>query len=747
MRRIKTFILTIVFIFLTFSIANSDVVKEIKIEGNNRITDEIIKIFSDIKLEQELQTSDINKIIKNLYETKFFNNISVNFENNIISIIVEEAPLIDKITLSGIKAKKIEENIRDILKLKQKSSFDEFQMLKDVENIESTLKSIGYYFAKVSPTIEKINNNMVNLEYQIELGNKAKIKKISFLGNEVFKDKKLKSIIISEEYKFWKFISGKKYLQEQLTEIDKRLLKNFYLNQGFYNVKINTSFAKLINDDDFEVIFNIDSGNKIYFNDLKIVFPDNFTKENYDNLKNLFKNLKGKKYSINSVEKILREIDKITIQEEFKSSRAFVKEQLINDKLNIDFVIEESTQFFVKKINIYGNNVTQENVIRNQLELDEGDPFSEILAKRSENNIKSLNFFKNVNTKILDAKEANSKIINIEVTEKPTGEIMAGAGGGTEGGTVFFGVKENNYLGKGLSVDANATISTETFRGKISVTNPNYNNSDKSTFFNVQAIEIDQLKDFGYKTNRNGFEIGVGFEYLEDFNLNLSTSTFIEKIQTDSTASARQQSQAGNYFDTFVKFDFDLDKRNQRFQPSDGYRSNYNVSLPIVSDTNTLTNTYSYKIYSELFENNVSSFSFLIRSATSLSNEDVKLTERLSIPSNKLRGFERGKVGPKDGNDFIGGNFISSINLQSSLPFLFENSQNFDAIIFFDAANIWGVDYDSSIDDGSKIRSSIGIGVDWATIVGPLSFSITEVITKSDNDIEETFRFNLGTTF
>jgi outer membrane protein insertion porin family len=148
-----------------------------------------------------------------------------------------------------------------------------------------------------------------------------------------------------------------------------------------------------------------------------------------------------------------------------------------------------------------------------------------------------------------------------------------------------------------------------------------------------------------------------------------------------------------------------------------------------------------------LFENNVSSFSFLIRSATSLSNEDVKLTERLSIPSNKLRGFERGKVGPKDGNDFIGGNFISSINLQSSLPFLFENSQNFDAIIFFDAANIWGVDYDSTIDDGSKIRSSIGIGVDWATIIGPLSFSLTEVITKSDNDIEETFRFNLGTTF
>ena len=227
----------------------------------------------------------------------------------------------------------------------------------------------------------------------------------------------------------------------------------------------------------------------------------------------------------------------------------------------------------------------------------------------------------------------------------------------------------------------------------------------------------------------------------------MSTSTFVEKIETDSTASTRQKSQAGNYFDIFAKFNFDLDKRNQRFKTSEGYRSNYNIQIPIISDNNTLTNSYNYKIYSELFENNISSFSFLAKAATSITGDDVKLTERLSIPSNKLRGFERGKVGPKDGNDFIGGNFITAINFQTTLPILFENSQNLDAVIFFDAANIWGVDYDSSIDDTSEIRSSIGIGVDYLTIIGPLSFSLSQVISKSDNDIEETFRFNLGTTF
>ena len=747
MKFLKLLSLTIILNYFFLSFSNGEIVKEIKIDGNKRITDEIILMFSDIAVEQNITNSQINKIIKNLYETNFFDNVSVTLNNNKIIINVVEAPLIENIIISGIKAQKNKDLIKNNFELKPRSSFNKILLIKEVQSIESTLKSLGYYFAKVNPIIETLDNNLVNIEYEIELGDKAKISKISFLGKKIFKDKKLKNIIISEEYKFWKFITGKKYLQEQMVEIDKRLLKNFYLNQGYYNVKINTSFAKLIKNDEFEIIFNIDPGKKIIFNELKIVLPDNFAKDNYTNLENLFGELKGRKYSINSVEKILDEIDKITLQEEFKTSKAFIKENINENKLNIDFIIEEADKFFVERINIFGNNITRENVIRNQLELDEGDPFSEILTNKSENNIKSLNFFKTVKTQVLEGEKLDSKIINIEVEEKATGEIQAGAGAGTEGGTVFFGIKENNYLGKGLNVDANASLSAERFKGVLSITNPNFKNSDKSTFVNLQAIEIDQLSSFGYKTNKTGFEIGTNFEYLEDFRLGLYTSTFVEKIETDATASTRQKAQTGNYLDTFVKFNFDLDKRNQKFRTSDGYRSNYSINIPLVSDTNTLTNSYNYKIYSELYENNISSFSLLLKSATSITGDDVKLSERLSIPSRRLRGFERGKVGPRDGADFIGGNYLSAINFQSTIPKIFDNSQSLDAIIFFDAANVWGVDYDSSINDGSEIRSSIGIGVDWLTAVGPLNFSLTEVISKSDSDIEESFRFNLGTTF
>jgi outer membrane protein insertion porin family len=588
---------------------------------------------------------------------------------------------------------------------------------------------------------------MVIIDYRIDLGDKSKIGKISFIGDKVFKDNKLRSILVSEEHRFWKFISGKKFLREELIELDKRLLRNFYLNKGYYNVEINTSFAKLINKNEFELIFNINAKEKIYFGDMNVILPNNFDDKNYESLKNILADLKDEPYSLYSVEKILDEIDLITTSEEFKSTNAYTQQNIISDKLNIDFIVEEGKTFFIEKINILGNNVTRESVIRNQLEIDEGDPYNEILAKKSENNLKNLNFFKSVKSTIVDNKNNNSKVINYEFVEKPTGELTAGAGVGTDGGSFFFGVRENNYLGKGVAVDADITVATDSIKGNYSISNPNYNNSDKSVYFNIKAEETDKLKDFGYKTNKNGFEIGTSFEYLKDFNLGLNTSSFFEKMETDSTASARQQKQAGNYFDTFLKFNFDYDKRNQKFKTSDGFRSNYNINVPIISDTNTLTNTYNYKIFNEFFENNITSFSISIASANSISDDDIKLSERLFIPSRRLRGFESGKIGPKDGDDFVGGNYSATFNLQTNVPSIFQNFQDLDAVMFFDAGSLWGVDYDSSLDDGGKLRSSIGIGVDWSTVIGPLNFTLSEVITKEDNDITESFRFNLGTTF
>ena len=746
--KLKQFLTIIISLFfISFNYSNAEILKNIIVKGNDRVSNETIIVFTSAKIGEEINTVRLNEIVNNLYDTNFFENISTTFDNQELVITVKENPIINTIQFKGIKSKTLIENISKNLELKPRSSFNLFILENDRVKIENELKSQGYYYSTIEIFTEKKNNNTLDLIYNINIGNKAKIKKIYFTGDKIYKDSKLKSVIISEEYKFWKFISGKKYLNENLISFDERLLKNFYLNQGYLNIKINSSFAKPIDQDSFELIFNINADKKIFFNNLNLELPNDFDKNNYKKINNLFTDLKGEPYSINTIDKILKKINDISIYEQYVSTEAYVEESVYEDKIDLKFVIKETDTVFVDKINIFGNNVTKESVIRNQLELDEGDPFNEVLFTRSINNIKSLNFFKDVKTDIQNNNENETKIITINVEEKPTGEIMAGAGFGTSGTTTTFGVKENNYLGSGVSLDAKLNLSEESIKGKMSLNNPNFNNSNKSIYTNIQSSETDRLTDFGYKTNKTGFTLGTEFEYFDDFFLGMGVNSYYESIKTDSTASSQQKKLKGNYFDNFLSLNFDYDKRNQKFQTTQGFRNYFATDLPIVSETNTLSNTFIITSYIEYIDNHVLKSSFYFKNSNSISGDNIKLSERLYLPSNRLRGFESGKIGPKDGNDFIGGNYISSLNFSSDVPKLLENSQTTDLKIFLDIANVWGVDYDASLEKSDDIKSAVGIGLDWFSPIGPMNFTLSQHLSKGSNDVTESFRFNLGTTF
>jgi outer membrane protein insertion porin family len=747
MRSIKILFKSVCLIFLFLSShAVSEILNKIEINGNDRISDETIKLFISVDINDQINDVKLNKILKNLYETNFFKDITLKFDNQILLINVIENPIIESINYKGLKSKRIIEIIKKGTLIKQRSSFNENSIKKEKTKIENILKNLGYYNSKLDVLVDQSQNNIVSITYDINLGTRAKIKKITFIGNKVFKDKKLRRIITSTEYKFWKFISGRKFLNQNSVFFDERLLSNYYKNNGYYKVKINSSFAKLIEDNNFELIFNIDSGPKIYFGKLALNLPLDFDEDNFSSIKKLFKKIKGKPYSINTIDKILDEIDSITTLEQYKFIKANVLETVNQNSIDLQFNVEEGEKFYVDRINIFGNTVTDENVIRSQFLLDEGDPFSEILVSKSVNNIKSLNFFEVVDSDVTDNNENKTKSIDIFVEEKPTGEIYAAAGAGTSGASFAFGVKENNFLGKGVGLDTNFLISTNSFKGKFTAINPNFNNSDKTLFISAEATENDNYETFGYKTNKTGISIGTDFEYLNDFYIGLNSSNFYEVIETNSSASEQQQAQEGNYWDSFIKINMNYDKRNQKFQTSDGFKSFYSIDLPVLSDTNTIKNYYNYSHYFDFFEKNFSSISIYLQSANSLNNKNIKLSERIAIPSSRLRGFEAGKIGPKDGDDYVGGNYAYSINFVSNIPQIFEESQNIDFLIFADAADIWGVDYNSSI-NGEGIRSSIGLALDWMSPIGPMNFTLAYPVTKQAGDKTETFRFNLGTTF
>ena len=305
---------------------------------------------------------------------------------------------------------------------------------------------------------------------------------------------------------------------------------------------------------------------------------------------------------------------------------------------------------------------------------------------------------------------------------------------------------ENNFLGRGIRLNSNLSLSEESVRGLFSVVNPNFNNTDKDLIFSFSSSESDRFKNYGYKTQKHGFSLGSRFEHLDDLFITPTIDAYYEDLETISTASNSLKKQNGDYFDMNFNYLLDFDKRDQSYNTTDGFRSRFSQSLPILSDGQTLGNMYEFNSFYEFLPDLVGSASFYVKTANSIGNKDVKISDRVYLPSSKLRGFEQGRVGPVDAGDYVGGNYASAINFTSELP-IFQSLESAGFRAFIDIANVWGIDYTSALGDSSKIRSSTGVSVDWFTPIGPLNFSLAQPITKKKSDKTETFRFNLGTTF
>ena len=735
-------------IFFISSLSLAQIVTDISVEGNKRISKESIIIFGDIDFNKNYNDDDLNNILKNIYETNFFKEINLKIKNSILQLTVVENPIIEDVQINGIKSKNLTELLFDKLQLKNRSSYIESSFLSDLNLIKNIIKNNGYYFAKIktSSTLNE-DQNSIRLIYDIDLGNRAKINKVQFIGDKKIKDRKLRNIITTEESKFWKFISQSVYLNSERIELDKRLLSNYYKNNGYYNVKITNSFVEFNNDKSFKLIFNIDAGEKFKFNKLTLVLADDYDSKYFVNITKSLKKLKDQDYSLNKIEKILREVDKIALSKQYQFIDASLDETIIeNDKLNILISLKDHEKFYVEKINILGNSYTIEEVIRNTLIVDEGDPYNEILFNKSVNNIKAKNIFSTVESEIIPGSSEGLKVINLTVKEKPTGEISLGAGFGTTGGTIGGGVKENNFLGKGIKLDTNLQVSANSIKGKFVYEKPNFNYSDNSLFTSIRSTTSDNLSDFGYETSDIGASVGTSFQQFENLYFSPALDMSYEKLQTTSAASAALKKQEGNYFDTYFNYALNYDLRNKNYRPDEGYRNSFKQELPIISDNYEIVNSFETTRYQKISDM-VTKISFYGKAVNTLDNKDVRISKRLYIPSHKLRGFESGKIGPIENDDYIGGNYISAVNFSTTLPQILPSFQNMDFSFFVDAANVWGVDYDSAIDDNTKIRSATGFAMDILTPVGPLNFSLSQPLTKNSTDKTESFRFNLGTTF
>ena len=746
---LKTFLIFIkilIFYLMSFYL-NAEIVKNIKIEGNSRISDETIKVYGDLKeLNTDYSKKDLDSILKNLYSTDFFENVNLEIKNNVLFIKVTEYPSVNQLIIIGEKSNKFKKEIKKIISTKDKGSYNENKLNIDINKINDFYSNLGYNFSKVTAEVKNINNKSLDLILRIDRGDLTKISKISFTGDKKIKDKRLRDIIASEEDKFWKFISRNSRFSENLVNLDKRLLVNYYRSIGYYDVVVNSTSAELIDETKISLNYNIEAGPRYRFDKIATNIDPVFDKKLFFTLNETYKDVAGEYYSPFKIKKILDEIDEIIDNNNLQFIEHRVRENISSDKVSLVFDIFESEKITVERINILGNNVTDENVIRSELEIDEGDPYTKIKLDKSISNIKSRNIFKTVEKKVEAGTSNNLKIIDIRVEEQPTGEISAGAGIGTDGGSFAFNITENNWLGKGKEIGADFELSSDSLKGSLNYVDPNYDLLGNSINYNIASIKNDKPKQ-GYENSILTAGIGTGFEQYKDIFTNLGMFITYDDLRTNSDASASLKKQRGKFSEVGGRYSFAIDKRNRTFNPTSGSITTFGQVLPFVADKPYLSNSFSSSNYKSFGENVVGSAKITLDTINGLNNHDVRLSKRKMLNSKKLRGFERGKVGPKDGDDFIGGNYSAALNFDAKLPNLLPDGSNADLGLFLDFGNVWGVDYDGTIDDSNTIRSSTGVNINWLSPVGPVNFTLATNLAKASSDKTQSFNFNLGTQF
>jgi len=741
---------TLFFFFLIFFL-NSSVfaeIKQVKILGNKRVSPSTIESLID-KKTLNIDSIYINNLTRKIYNTDFFSDIKISYEQDILTVTVVENPIVNFFYINGLSGNDLDK-VNKIVTLKENTIFSSSKLKKDIEEVKQYFKLEGYYSAIIDPEVIKLENNDVNLILNFDLKNKSRISNIYFIGDKYFSQSQLADVISSSEYSWWKLFSSGT-LSEERIEYDKKLLKDFYKLRGFYDIQIESVYAKVLNNEEFTLTYSVNSGKRFKFGNVDIkTFSQVYNNEDILEIKKISEKLTKDEYYSSS---ILSKLNKTIVS--YLDSKKYYNfdiniEEVKNPGEVIDVIVQliQEKKIPINKINISGNTITNEKFIRDNMVLSEGDNLSNAKIRKSVDIIKSKQIFSKVEYKVDESDNKNGKELNLFVKEQPTGSISAGIGYGSNGAMFEGSLNEKNFLGNGVNLNFTGRLSSEKITGDLTYVDPNFNNSEKEMAYSLFS-EKDDYSNSGYSSKKVGSKISTKYEIYEDIAFRPSIAIQFDKLETDSSASNLLRSRSGNYTTTSLGYAFYGDFRDSKFNPSSGYTFYFDQNLAtLISDIPTIQTSVGSIFYKELINDKfIGSAKIKLSNVTALDNKDVKLSDRLYAGNLDLRGFESRGVGPVDNGDHIGGNNLAILTIKSTFPNPIPESLKANTFIFYDAGNVWGVDYSDIISSNSKLRSTIGVAMDFVSPIGPLSFAYSIPISKSSTDKEQRFLFNIGSSF
>ena len=743
-------ILLIFIINFSFSYADPLTIKKIIVSGEKRLSKSFILNFLPTYPNTKFNDEVLNQFTKDLYNTGLFSDVNLEIKKDILQITVSEHPIINEVSFTGNDLLD-NEQLNDIVMISPRDTLNLDKINEAVDKIRTEYQKIGRYLAEVKPQKVKLGEGRVNLNFVINEGSLLTVKNINFVGNKNFSNNELKSIISTKEDAWYKLFGSNKFVPERL-EYDKKKLKEFYNQRGYIDFKVEIARGDLLPDiSGFNLNFIVKEGKRYTVNDLviesslindhkkKILLKEIYLKkEEYFNSRALDASIKF----------LVEEFELLG----FNFIRVFPKIKKDKNLVNILFSIKEGSEKYINKITIIGNTRTNDNVIRRELSLLEGDPFNKSKLTTSISALRRLGYFQSVNYR-LDEIASNLIDIILDVKETNTGSVSFGVGYSSLNNTSFsFGLNEKNFLGEGKKVRFQADLSEKKSTYNIGVTEPYFLDRHISLYGDIFNQETENTKG-DIKSSSSGFGFGIGFtneSLTQSFKYKLSTSE--TTTSSTSTAASETGEEGIEIITSSITHSISKDTRDSYFNPTSGYNWKFSNTLAgIGGDATFYKSILNSRIYYPI---DYGDYVFGFKSGAGfITAIDDKITSsnRFFLGGKKLRGFDNGGLGPRDtgNNQAVGGNNFYNFSFELKSNKFMPEDTGLEWLVFSDIGSIWGTDYKTNVKgfDDIEPRITSGFGLAMVTPVGPLQMIWGFPVQSQDYDIEENFQFSIGTSF
>jgi outer membrane protein insertion porin family len=754
-------------LFARTAAAQSSAIRDISVTGNRRVEPETVRSYLQFAVGDAYDPDKVDRSIKALFATGLFSDVRIDRSGADVIVTVVENPVINQIAFEG-NSEIDTETLRNEVQLKPRSVFTRARVQSDVQRILDVYQRQGRYAATVEPKIIELEQDRVNLVFEIAEGSATKVKGIHFVGNKAFTDSQLRDVISTTEKGWFDFLKGTSVYDPDRMNLDRELLRQFYLKNGYADVQITAANAELDRDGSgFFMTYAIEEGEPYAFGAINV----ESTVANLDPAayRGKITTEEGDTYDASRIDKSVEDLTLAVSEKGYAFARVRPQAQAdpVTRKIALNYVIEEGPRVYVERINVTGNTRTKDYVIRREFRVAEGDAYNPLMVDQAKKRLKSLGLFKSVEVQRRPGSAQDRVTLDVELVEQSTGELSFGAGYSTAEGVIGdISITERNLLGNGQFLRLQLSGSLERLQVNLSFTEPRFLDRNMAAGFDVFHKEVDQTSQSGFKSRRTGGGVRLGFPLSERMWMQTNYTLSRDEIfDVQEGASLAVEEAQGTAYTSLIGTSVTYDLRNDPRNPTKGVFFQAGTDFAgLGGDVQYVSFAAEARGYYPITDH----ITFVSRAIgghiMGWGGQDLRLIDLFFKGGETVRGFDRAGYGPRDLNtsDALGGAsyWATTAEIRFPIPYV-PDDLGISGAVFADAGSLWGASLPEGtptdcagdpalnvcLADSSAVRSSVGASLMWASPVGPIRMDFAKVLTKQFYDDEQFFRFGAATKF